>query len=127
MNVRNFFNRALATVWLATLLTACAQQGSVPFSVLEFSALGVNIFLPGSSVREKLTFDGSISQVLEKDGQTLCISGFGSIRYGNNRIEVLSRSVTVNSREIRSEDRRIQNFVLQEDGDLHPGFIRTFR
>lgn len=121
--------KRICLIFLCMLLSASqlSSAASIEFLTLEFRTLNVNIFLRAARESNEVKFDGKSLVHTYDDGQRIfTVVGQGEVHFSGNTIRVSNEDISLNGTKIEIQNGRVNNFVLDKDGSLHPGFLRTF-
>src|SRR5258708_7534562 len=107
------------------MVSGCRESNKIPeFIEIEFISSNKGLFLRGESCADSLHFIGEGLRGGTSEGpRFISISGKGKIRRRSNLIEVESTKVVVNGTPLTDAT---GSYILDADGSLVRGFIRTF-
>lgn len=114
--------RLLAATCLALSSMAC--NATERFVLLKFEDLQINLFVLGyDDPSQFIVTDGKTRIVPPR---TILLRGYGELRFDHRRIAFNSENIVIGDKKLLPKKDRVSNFVLEENGSLLPGFIRTF-
>lgn len=116
----------LASILAATCLALSSMAGNATerFVLLKFEDLQINLFVLGHDDPSRFAISGGRMHI--EPPRTILLQGRGEIRFGHRRLVFDSEKITIGDKKLLPAKDRVSNFVLEEDGTLQPGFIRTF-
>ncbi len=117
--LRNLLNVAVV-IFLALGTWKCSKN-TEPFLILEIGQRKTNIFIKNESDPGLLQFRGdSLKYKIGEQKYIMVVDGIGKILYKNVIIDITQQKISINGSDLPSTD---INFVLEEDGKFHTGFI----